>query len=85
MAQDQCPRLQRRAAARHDGGVSEHNPEPDESVIDDWLEARRSLDRALDEFLNEGGSTREVFLRVAELRRSEEVAWAAVQARAEDG
>jgi hypothetical protein len=59
--------------------VTEDGSTPAESVFDGWLAARRALDRALDEFMNERGSTRELFLRVAELRRSEEVAWAAVQ------
>lgn len=59
--------------------MTDNSSTPAESVMDDWLEARRALDRALDEFMNERGSTRELFLRVAELRRSEEVAWAAVQ------
>lgn len=53
-----------------------------EDVFDQWAEARRALDQALDEFVGKHGSTTEVFLRVAELRRSEEVAWAALRDRA---
>lgn len=48
-------------------------------VFESWVLARRALDRALDEFMTAGGSTTELFLRVAELRRSEEVAWAALE------
>jgi hypothetical protein len=56
----------------------------DEDVFDRWAEARRALDHALDEFAGQRGSTTEVFLRVAELRRSEELAWAALRRQAVD-
>jgi len=48
-------------------------------AFEQWQGARRALDHALDDFLADRGSTRTVFVRVAELRRSEEVAWAALQ------
>jgi hypothetical protein len=52
-----------------------------DDAFTEWQAARRALDETLDAFQSNRASTRELFIRVAELRRSEEVAWAAVQER----
>lgn len=59
--------------------MTEAEQDNTEDIFERWVYAKRALDHTLDEYMAERGSTAELFLRVAELRRSEEIAWAALQ------
>jgi hypothetical protein len=59
--------------------------DPVAEAFEDWQQARRALDQSLGQFLADKAPTRELFLRAAELRRTEEVAWATLEHVVEEG